>query len=122
MSDLKIPNLNKNSDKFFLKKKLSLRRKSKRRLINEFFLMLSFGLFLNYLFFIIPNKIEIFNNVPENINKLFSNILTSLSYFYEICLAIFITILLIIALIFILGSFSRLIKILKRQSRNITFK
>lgn len=122
MSDLKIPNLKKNSDKFFFKKKLSLRRKSKRRLINEFYLMISFGLFLIYLIFIIPNKIKIFNDFLDNLGKLLSNIWVSLSYFYEICLAIFIVILSIFSLIFILGSFSRLIKILKRKSRNITFK
>ena len=122
MSDLKIPNLNKNSDKYLFKKKLSLRRKSKRRLINEFFLMLSFGSFLIYLIFIIPNKIEVFNNFSNNLGKLLSNILISMSFLYEICLAIFIVILLIFSLIFILGCFSRLIKILKRKSRNKTFK
>ena len=35
MSDLKIPNLNMKSDKYIFKKKLSLRRKSKRRLVIE---------------------------------------------------------------------------------------
>ena len=122
MSDLKIPNLKKNPDKLFFKKKLSLRSKSKRRLINEFYLMITFGIFLIYLIFIIPNKTIIFNDFSDNLGKLLSNILVSLSYFYEICLAIFIVILSIFSLIFILGSFSRLIKILKRKSRNITFK
>ena len=52
MADLKIPNLNKNSDKYFFKKKLSLRRKSKSKLISESFIMIFFSaltIYLNYL-------------------------------------------------------------------------
>ena len=122
MTDLKIPNLNKNSDKFYFKKKLSLRRKSKRKLTQEFFLMISIGFFFIYLFFRIPNKIQILNNFLINLNFLISNILVSISYIYQIFLAIFIFALLIFALIMILGSISRLIKILKRRSNNMTFK
>ena len=121
MADLKIPKLNKNSDKFFLKKKLSLRTKSKRKLINEFFAMLSIGIFIIFLIFRIPNKLKIFNNFFYNFGELISNFLDSISYFYEIFLAVFIVISLVFALILISGSFSRLIKILKRKSRNITF-
>tara|TARA_A100000164_G_C21341119_1_gene511013 strand:- start:49 stop:417 length:369 start_codon:yes stop_codon:yes gene_type:complete len=121
MADLKIPKLNKKSDKFFLKKKLSLRTKSKRKLINEFFAMLSIGIFIIFLIFRIPNKLKIFNNFFYNFGELISNFLDSISYFYEIFLAVFIVISLVFALILISGSFSRLIKILKRKSRNITF-
>ena len=39
MSDLNIPNINKN-DKYLFKNKLPLRRKSKRRLLIEIFLCL----------------------------------------------------------------------------------
>ena len=42
MADLNIPNLNKNTDKYSFKKKLFLKRKSKRKLINEAFIMLFF--------------------------------------------------------------------------------
>ena len=35
MADLNIPNLNIKSDKYIFKKKLNLRRKSKRRLFTE---------------------------------------------------------------------------------------
>jgi len=35
MAELKIPNLNMNSDKYIFKKKLSLRRKSKKRLFTH---------------------------------------------------------------------------------------
>ena len=122
MSDLKIPNLNKNSDRFFFKKKLSLRRKSKSKLIKESFVMFSFSIFIFYINYIIPNKIIIFDNFINNIGKLITNILDSISYSYEICLAIFIVFSLIFALILMLGAFTRIMKIVKRKSRQIRFK
>ena len=122
MSDLKIPNLNKNSDRFFFKKKLSLRRKSKSKLIKESFVMFSFSIFIFYINYLIPNKIIIFDNFINNIGKLITNILDSISYSYEICLAIFIVFSLIFALILMLGAFTRIIKIVKRKSRQIRFK
>ena len=122
MSDLKIPNLNKNSDKFFFKKKLSLRRKSKGKLIKESFVMFSFSIFIFYINYLIPNKIIIFDNFINNIGKLITNILDSISYSYEICLAIFIVFSLIFALILMLGAFTRIMKLVKRKSRQIRFK
>ena len=122
MSDLKIPNLNKKSDRFFFKKKLSLRRKSKGKLIKESFVMFSFSIFIFYINYLIPNKIIIFDNFINNIGKLITNILDSISYSYEICLAIFIVFSLIFALILMLGAFTRIMKIVKRKSRQIRFK
>ena len=122
MADLKIPNLNNNSDKFLFKKKLSLRRKSKSKLIKESFVMLSFSIFIFYINYIIPNKIIIFDNFINNFGKLIANILDSISYSYEICLAIFIVFSLIFALILMLGAFTRIMKIVKRKSRQIRFK
>jgi len=122
MADLKIPNLNNNSDKFLFKKKLSLRRKSKRKLIKESLVMFSFSILIIYINYIIPNKIIIFNNLIHNLNKLIANILDSLTYSYEICLAIFIVVSLIFALILMFGVFSRLMKVVKRKSRQISFK
>ena len=122
MADLKIPKLNKNSGKFFFKKKLSLRRKSKRKLIKESFIMLCSSILIFYLNYLIPNKIIIFNNFLKNFQKLSSNIQISLSYSYEICLAVFIVFSLIVAFVLMLGSFSRLIKITKRKSTQISFK
>tara|TARA_S200000501_G_scaffold360970_1_gene388672 strand:- start:602 stop:970 length:369 start_codon:yes stop_codon:yes gene_type:complete len=122
MADFKIPTLNKNSDKFFFKKKLSLRRKSKTKLLKESLLMLSFSVFIIYINYIIPNKIRIFENLSNNLSKFIANILNSLSYFYEICLALFIFVSLTLSLILMMGAFSRLLKIYKRKSRQITFK
>jgi type II secretory pathway component PulF len=122
MADLKIPNLNKNSDKYFFKKKLSLRRKSKSKLINESFIMIFFSVLIIYLIYLIPNKISIFRNLLNNFSKLFANVLDSISYIYEICLSIFIIFSLIIALILIIGSFSRILKVVKRKTSRLNFK
>ena len=122
MADLKIPNLNNNSNNFLFKKKLSLRRKSKRNLIKESFFMFSFGILIIYLNYLIPNKISIFSNLINNFSKLKANILVLISYSYQVCIALFIVISLIFAFILMLGTFSRLMKVVKRKSRQYTFK
>ena len=122
MADLKIPNLNNNSNNFLFKKKLSLRRKSKRNLIKESFFMFSFGILIIYLNYLIPNKISIFSNLINNFSKLKANILVLISYSYQVCIALFIVISLIFAFILILGTFSRIMKVVKRKSRQYTFK
>ena len=122
MADLKILNLNKNSDKFIFKKKLSLRRKSKRKLINESFIMFSISILIIYLNYLIPNKLLIFKNFLENFIKLSSNILNSLTYSYQIFLAFFIIISSVFSFILLLGAVSRLIKVLNRKSKQITYK
>ena len=122
MADLKIPNMNKNSDKFFFKKKLSLGKKSKRKLKKESFLMLFSSFFLNYLVYLIPNKELIFKNFSNNFSMLIGNVMESLTYFYQICLVLFIVLLLLSSFVLILGSFTRFMKILKRKNRPITFR
>ena len=122
MADLKIPNLNKNSDKYFFKKKLSLRRKSKSKLINESFIMIFFSAIIIYLNYLIPNKISIFKNLLINFSKLFANVLDSISYIYEICLFIVIVFSLIFALILLIGSFARILKVVKRKTSRLNFK
>ena len=119
MADLKIPNLNKNSNKFLFKNKLTLRRKSKSKLIKESSIMLSFCFLIIYFNNLIPNKKLIFNNFLSNLNKLIVNILDSLTYIYEISLVIFILTSLTFALILILGSFSRMAKLLRRKTRKL---
>ena len=122
MADLKIPNLNKKSDKFFFKKKLTLRRKSKRKLITESFVMFSLSILIIYLNFLIPDKKIIFDNFFINVNSLLSRFLEGFSYFFEICLAILIVLSMIFSIVLLVGVVSRLIKIVKRKTRQIPFK
>ena len=105
MTDLKIPNLNKSSNKYLFKNKFSLRRKPKGKLIIESFIMLFLSTLIIFLNSLIPNKTLIFNNLANNFYKLNENLMNSIFYIYEICLSIFIIMSLIIALVLLKGSF-----------------
>ena len=122
MADLQIPNLNKKNGKYLFKRKLTLRRKSKRKLLSESFLMFLSGSFLVYLNYLIPKKILLFNNLIGNIEKSFELILETLIYIREIFLVIFIISSLIIMLILAIGCFYRLFKVLRRKTKQISYK
>ena len=122
MADLKIPNLNMNSDKYIFKKKLSLKRKSKKRLFTESVLMFILSLLLVYLNYLIPNKNLLLQNLPSTFNKSFILIAELFSNLYEILLVIFIFISSFTSLILIIGSFYRLFRIYKRKTKQIAYK
>ena len=122
MADSNIPNLNIKSDKYIFKKKLNLRRKSKKRLITESFFLLIFSVLLVYINYLIPNKNLLLQNLPSTFNKSFLLIIELFSYFYEIFLVIFIFDSSFTDLIFMVGSFYRLFRVSKRKSKQISYK
>ena len=122
MADLNIPNLNFKTDKYIFKKKLNLRRKSKRRLFIESFFLFILSVLLVYINYLIPNKNLLFQNLPSTFNKSFLLLIDLFSYLYEIFLAIFIFASSFTALILIIGSFYRLYRISKRKSKQIIYK
>ena len=122
MADLNIPNLNIKSDKYIFKKKLSLRRKSKRRLFTESFFLFILSVFLVYVNFLIPNKNLMLKNLPSTFNKSFLLLIDLFSYLYEIFLVIFIFASSFSALILMIGSFYRLFRVSKRKSKKIIYK
>ena len=122
MADLNVPNLNIKSDKYILKKKINLRRKSKKRLFTESFFLLIFSIFLVYLNYLIPNKKLLLQNLPITINKSFLLFIDLFSYLYEIFLVIFIFASSFTALILMVGSFNRLFRVSKRKSKQISYK
>ena len=122
MADLNIPNLNIKSDKYIFKKKLSLRRKSKRRLVIESAFLFVLSFLLVYINYLIPNKNLLLKNLPTTFNKSFLLIIDLFSYLYEIFLVIFIFISSLTALILMIGSFYRLFKVFKRKSKQILYK
>jgi len=122
MADLNIPNLNIKSDKYIFKKKLNLRRKSKRRLFTESFFLFVLSVFLFYINYLIPNKNLLLQNLPSTFNKSFLLLIDLFSYLYEIFLVIFIFVSTFTALILIIGSFYRLFRITKRKSKQIIYK
>ncbi len=122
MTDLKIPNLNIKTDKYIFKKKLNLRRKSKRRLFTESFFLFIFSSLLVYINYLIPNKNLLLQNLPSTFNKSFLLLIELFSYLYEIFLVIFIFVSLFTAVILMVGSFNRLFKVSKRKSKQIVYK
>ena len=122
MADLKIPNMNMKSDKYIFKKKLSLRRKSKRRLFYESSFMFIMSLILVYINYLIPNKNSLLQNLPVNLNKTYVLIIEILSNIYEIFLVVFIFISYIFVLILLIGSFYRIFRIAKRNTKMVNYK
>ena len=122
MADLNIPNLNIKSDKYIFKKKLNLRRKSKRRLFTESFFLFILSVVLVYINYLIPNKDLLLQNLPSTFNKSFLLLFEVFSYLYEIFLVIFIFASSFTALILMIGSFYRLYRVSKRKSKQITYK
>ena len=122
MADLNIPNLNIKTDKYIFKKKLNLRRKSKRRLFTESFFLLILSSLLVYINYLIPNKNSLLQNLRSTFNKSFLLLIELFSCLYDIFLVIFIFVSYFTALILMVGSFNRLFKVSKRKSKQIVYK
>ena len=122
MADLNIPNLNIKTDKYIFKKKLNLRRKSKRRLFTEAFFLFIFSALLVYINYLIPKKYLLLQNLPSTFNKSFLLLIELFSYLYEIFLVIFIFVSSFSALVLMIGSLNRLFKVSKRKSKQIVYK
>ena len=122
MADLNIPNLNINSEKYIFKKKLSLRRKSKRRLFTESVFMFIFSILLVYINYLIPNKNLLLINLPTTFNKSFTLIVDLISNLSDIFLVIFIFLTSFSALILLIGSFYRIFRIANRKTKPISYR
>ena len=122
MADLNIPNLNIKPDKYIFKRKLNLRRKSKRRLFTESVFLFILSILLVYINYLIPNKNLLLNNLPATFSKSITLIIELFSNLYEILLVVFIFISSFTALILMIGSFYRLFRISKRKSKQIIYK
>ena len=104
-----------NSDKYIFKKKLSLKRKSKKRLFTESAFLFGLSLLLVYINYLIPNKNLLLKNFPATFNKSLELIIDLFLNLYELFLLIYIFVSSIIAFIMIVGSLYRLFKIYKRK-------
>ena len=122
MADLNIPNLNIKSDKYIFKKKLNLRRKSKKQLFIESFFLFIFSVLLVYINYLIPNKFLLLQKLPSTINKSSLLLIDLFSYLFEIFLVIFIFVSSFTALTLLVGSFYRLFRVFKRKSKQISYK
>jgi len=122
MTELNIPKLNINSEKYIFKKKLSLRRKSKRRLYMESAFMFVLSILLVYINYLIPNKNLLLQNLSMTFNRSILLIIELFSYLLEMFLVIFIFVSSFTALLLMIGSFYRLFRVSKRKSKQIIYK
>ena len=75
-----MPSIKNKSRQYLFKNKLNIRRKSKKELLKESFLMMFFGNFLLLINYFIPNKTRIFYSFNKNIFYIFKNIKEILIY------------------------------------------
>ena len=122
MPEINIPNLNRRSDKYLFKKKLTLRRKSKRKLLVESLLMLICSIILLYINYLIPNKKFLFLNLLSALEKSIVILIELFSQLYSILLVILTLVSLILSLVFFLGFIYRLSKVVTKKSRQISLK
>ena len=122
MADLKIPNLNVKSDKYIFKKKLGLRRKSKRRLFIESVFLFVLSLLLVYINYLIPNKNLLLQSLPKTFNKSYVLFIDLLSSLFELFLVIFIFVSFFTTLVLMVGCFYRLFRVYRRNSKKMIYK
>ena len=117
-----MPNIKKKSRQYLFKNKFKKRGKSKRQLLNESFFMMIGGLLLLLINYLIPQKIELFISFKKNVMDSFRNLLEILSYSLEILIVLLICFTLLISIFLIVGSISRIVKLLLSGSRKIRLR
>ena len=117
-----MPRIKNQTRQFLFRNKLNKRRKSKKELIKESFLMLIFAMFLMLIIYFIPQKIKLFNSFKNNILDIFSNIFEIFLYSLEILIVFFISFTVLLSLFLILGSITRIIKVILFKSRKISIR
>ena len=117
MSELKIPNLNNRSRQYLFKNKLTIKRKSKMKLLSESLFMFISALVLICFNYLIPQKKTLIYSFNDNIYQIYINFLNFFKYFYQILLVIFIVFTSIISVILLIGAIYRLYRILKRKTK-----
>jgi len=122
MADLKIPSINNRSKQYLFKNKLSIRRKSKQRLIKESFQMLFFAVVLLFINYFITQKSNLFNAFASNIYAIFNNLLSIFGYLYEIALLLYVIITMLIVFILFIGIANRIFRIIRRKTNKIIFR
>ena len=121
MPELKIPNLSNRSRQYLFKNKLTIKRKSKAKLLSESLLMFISSFILIFLNYLIPQKKILFYSFTDNIYQIYINFLNFFKYFYQILLVIFIIFTLITSTILFIGALFRIYKILRRKTKKFKF-
>lgn len=122
MAELKIPNLYKNSDKNLFKKKLTLRRKSRSKLIGESILMMLTSAIIIYLNYLIPGKVTLFKYFNKNFLYTLDVFINLMTYIMKLSAVILIVLSLFFSVMLFVGALYRILKVLKRKTKRISFR
>ena len=117
-----MPNIKRKSRQYLFKNKLNKRVKSKRELIKESLFMMTVGLFLLLINYLIPQKMYLFKSFKNNVIDTLTNLLEILSYSLEILIVLLICFTLLISLFLITGSINRILKVVFSKSRKIRLR
>ena len=110
------------SNQYLFKKKINIRRKSKKELVKESFFMMIFGLFLLLVNYYVPQKMELFNSFRKNIFDIYNNLFEIILKSFEIIVVLLICFTLIISIVLIIGSIFRIVKIFQGKPSKIRFR
>ena len=121
MSELKIPNLNNRSRQYLFKNKLTIKRKSKTKLLSESLFMFISALVLVCFNYLIPQKKVLFYSFIDNNYQIYINFLNFFQYFFQILIVIFIVLTSIMSVILFMGALYRLYRILRRKTKKFNF-
>tara|TARA_Y100000589_G_C26626569_1_gene416323 strand:- start:163 stop:516 length:354 start_codon:yes stop_codon:yes gene_type:complete len=114
-----MPRLRYKSKQFLFKNKLNIRRKSKKKLLKESFLMMILGFFLLLINYLIPRKMILIKSFNQNVFEILKNLMEICSYFFEILIVVLIFFSLLISIFLIFGSFNRILKVFSKRSQKI---
>jgi len=121
MPELKIPNLNNRSRQYLFKNKLTIKRKSKMKLLSESLYMFISALVLICFNYLIPQKKILIYSFIDNVYQIYINFLNFFKYFFQILIVIFIVFTSIVSLILFIGALYRLYRILRRKTKKLNF-
>ena len=121
MSELKIPNLNNRSRQYLFKNKLTIKRKSKMKLLSESLFMFISALGLILINYLIPQKKILIYSFVDNIYQIYINFLNFIQYFYQILIVIFIVFTYIVSILLFIGALNRLSRILRRKTKKLNY-
>ena len=122
MADLKIPNLNNKSKQYLFKNKLPVAKKSKSKLIKESILMIITALIIFAMGYFIPSQDLLFEAFRGNLNDIYINFLLLIKYSFQVILVLLIVLTKIVAVILLIGSLYRLLRVLKKKSPRAIFR
>tara|TARA_Y100000589_G_scaffold326087_1_gene365223 strand:+ start:1155 stop:1523 length:369 start_codon:yes stop_codon:yes gene_type:complete len=121
MTDLRIPRLNSRSKQYLFKNKLISERKSKRILLRESFIMTLISIFLIFVIYQIPNKLNLLNSFNKNIKEFLISVGDIFLNLINIFAVLFLIFSILLCFVLLLGAFYRIFRVIQVKKKKTTF-